>query len=132
MGFTTPGTGFGSLTYVFIYSLAPLYLQLIDTPKQIKKYMDDLLALEASVDDIISSFSSTSNRRRAGVELDAIHVRYRDLAQAVGKCFEQLHLQDEEQYTMLKGLAPALSQNILCAQDLKVSIRACAVGIFFE
>ena len=103
-----------------------------DAQKQIVSGLNDLLALEASVNNLVASFAGISTKQQQNAEIQVVLEKQRELKQAVETCFDTLHIQNSKQFHILKGLLLELTRTILCARDIKINIHKHTIGVFFE
>ena len=52
-----------------------------------------------------------------------IQEKYDELTNAINQSFEALHIEDDEEFSILKGLPLKLVHTLLLARDLKINIR---------
>lgn len=110
---------------------------MVDRPQRLKKELDTVLLLQASLDTIDERIDATTTALSTGPpcqntstllkSLQAIHDALKEKVEAV---YGALNVQDS--FPELKGLDYEFVRVLLLLRDLKINIRKRAIASFFE
>jgi hypothetical protein len=137
VGTSTPSSDVGSGSYVYS-QIANCHADFpSDAPTRLKKELNTVLTLQGQLDIVDKSLQDTKDviaksvSTRYSVDLiSSLEHTHDCLKQKVEALYASLNIHDT--IPELQGVNLEFVRTLLMARDLKINIRKCAIGSFFE